>query len=214
MGVRARRPEGLKHSYWQRGARTGLELKLEQEGRRGGAMWEAVLRDLIGERRKCNCPRLAAMAALNTLRPLAAESSPQAATVSVAPSSSSYTACSAGAAAAAAAAAAVIEPASSPTSIPACSPARGCGDGSSGGGSGGSTMAAAGRGGSSFKVDTRPCLRQGEFPSRGVGATPGPSLPLFCQSEIGMGAVHRRPTPHPPPAVAQLRPISPRPAPQ
>ncbi|XP_045673526.1 zinc finger matrin-type protein 1 isoform X3 [Phyllostomus hastatus] len=98
-------------------------------------------------------------AALNTLTPLAADSSPQAATVSVAPSSSSYTACAAAAAAAAAAAvAAVIEPASSATSTPASSPACGCGDGGSG--SGGSTMAAAGRGGSSFKVDTRPCLRE------------------------------------------------------
>ncbi|KAM5289587.1 zinc finger matrin-type protein 1 isoform 2-T2 [Glossophaga mutica] len=103
-------------------------------------------------------------AALNTLTPLAAESSPQEATVSVAPSSSSYTACAAGAGVAAAAAAAVvvavIEPASSATSTPASSPAGGCGDGGGGGGSGGSTMAAAGRGGSSFKIDTRPCLRE------------------------------------------------------
>lgn len=157
-------------------------------GEGGGAKWEAVLWDLTGERRKCNCPRLAAMAAApNTLTPLAAESSPQEATVFVAPSSSSYTACAAGAGAAAAAAAvaaavvvaAVIEPASSATSTQASSPAGGCGDGG-GGGSGGSTMAAAGRGGSSFKVDTRPCLREGEFPSRGVGAAPGLSLPLFC----------------------------------
>ncbi|XP_055232577.1 zinc finger matrin-type protein 1 isoform X4 [Gorilla gorilla gorilla] len=94
-------------------------------------------------------------AAPSTVTPLAAESSPQEATVSAA-SSSSYTAC---AAAAAAAAAAVIVPASSATSAPACPPAGGCGDGG-GGGFGGSTMAAAGRGGSSFKVDTRPCLRE------------------------------------------------------
>uniref|UniRef100_A0A8I5YJN8 Zinc finger matrin-type 1 n=1 Tax=Pongo abelii TaxID=9601 RepID=A0A8I5YJN8_PONAB len=93
-------------------------------------------------------------AAPSTVTPLAAESSPQEATVSAA-SSSSYTAC----AAAAAAAAAVIVPASSATSAPACPPAGGCGDGG-GGGFGGSTMAAAGRGGSSFKVDTRPCLRE------------------------------------------------------
>ncbi|XP_054417844.1 zinc finger matrin-type protein 1 isoform X2 [Pteronotus mesoamericanus] len=98
-------------------------------------------------------------AAPSTVTPLAAESSPQEATVSVAPSSSSYTACAAAAAAAAAAVAAVIEPASSATSTPASSPAGGCGDGG-GGGFGGSTMAAAGRGGSSFKVDTRPCLRE------------------------------------------------------
>ncbi|XP_005262270.2 zinc finger matrin-type protein 1 isoform X2 [Homo sapiens] len=95
-------------------------------------------------------------AAPSTVTPLAAESSPQEATVSAA-SSSSYTACAA--AAAAAAAAAVIVPASSATSAPACPPAGGCGDGG-GGGFGGSTMAAAGRGGSSFKVDTRPCLRE------------------------------------------------------
>ncbi|XP_016799338.1 zinc finger matrin-type protein 1 isoform X3 [Pan troglodytes] len=95
-------------------------------------------------------------AAPSTVTPLAAESSPQEATVSAA-SSSSYTACAA--AAAAAAAAAVIVPASSATSAPACPPAGGCGDGGGGGG-GGSTMAAAGRGGSSFKVDTRPCLRE------------------------------------------------------
>ncbi|XP_014653155.1 PREDICTED: zinc finger matrin-type protein 1 isoform X1 [Ceratotherium simum simum] len=91
-------------------------------------------------------------AARSTVTPLAAESSPQEATVSAA-SSFSYTAC-----AAAAAAAAVIVPASSATSTPACPPASGCGGG--GGGFGGSTMAAAGRGGSSFKVDTRPCLRE------------------------------------------------------
>ncbi|XP_070113099.1 zinc finger matrin-type protein 1 isoform X9 [Equus przewalskii] len=91
-------------------------------------------------------------AARSTVGPLAAESSPQEATVSAA-SFFSYTAC-----AAAAAAAAVIVPASSATSTPACLPASGCGDG--GGGFGGSTMAAAGRGGSSFKVDTRPCLRE------------------------------------------------------
>ncbi|XP_030790219.1 zinc finger matrin-type protein 1 isoform X1 [Rhinopithecus roxellana] len=93
-------------------------------------------------------------AAPSTVTPLAAESSPQEATVSAA-SSSSYTACEA----AAAAAAAVIVPASSATSAPACPPAGGCGDGG-GGGFGCSTMAAAGRGGSSFKVDTRPCLRE------------------------------------------------------
>ncbi|XP_072600798.1 zinc finger matrin-type protein 1 isoform X2 [Vulpes vulpes] len=91
-------------------------------------------------------------AAPSTVTPLAAESSPQEATVSAA-SSSSYTAC-----AAAAVAAAVIVPASSATSTPAFPPAGGCGDG--GGGFGGSTMAAAGRGGSSFKVDTRPRLRE------------------------------------------------------
>ncbi|XP_045852067.1 zinc finger matrin-type protein 1 isoform X2 [Meles meles] len=91
-------------------------------------------------------------AAPGTVTPLAAESSPQEATVSAA-SSSSYTAC-----AAAAVAAAVIVPASSATSTPASPPAGGCGDG--GGGFGGFTMAAAGRGGSSFKVDTRPCLRE------------------------------------------------------
>ncbi|XP_054551613.1 zinc finger matrin-type protein 1 [Talpa occidentalis] len=91
-------------------------------------------------------------AAPSTVTPLAAESSPQEATVSAA-SSSSYTAC-----AAAAAAAAVIVPASPATSSPACPPAGGCGDG--GGGCSDSTMAAAGRGGSSFKVDTRPCLRE------------------------------------------------------
>ncbi|XP_048069663.1 zinc finger matrin-type protein 1 isoform X7 [Ursus arctos] len=91
-------------------------------------------------------------AAPSTVTPLAAESSPQEATVSAA-SSSSYTAC-----AAAAVAAAVIVPASSATSTPASPPAGGCGDG--GGSFGGSTMAAAGRGGSSFKVDTRPCLRE------------------------------------------------------
>ncbi|XP_027464798.1 zinc finger matrin-type protein 1 isoform X2 [Zalophus californianus] len=90
-------------------------------------------------------------AAPSTVAPLAAESSPQEATVSAA--SSSYTAC-----AAAAVAAAVIVPASSATSTPASPPAGGCGDG--GGGFGGSTMAAAGRGGSSFKVDTRPFLRE------------------------------------------------------
>ncbi|XP_067578726.1 zinc finger matrin-type protein 1 isoform X2 [Pseudorca crassidens] len=93
-------------------------------------------------------------AARSTATPLAAESSPQEATVSAA-SSSSYTAC---AAAAAAAAAAAVVTVSSATSTPACSPAGGCGDG--GGGFGGSTMAAAGRGDSSFKVDTRPCLRE------------------------------------------------------
>ncbi|KAL4844422.1 hypothetical protein H8958_012208 [Nasalis larvatus] len=82
-------------------------------------------------------------AAPSTVTPLAAESSPQEATVSAA-SSSSYTACEAAAAAAAAA---------------ACPPTGGCGDGG-GGGFGCSTMAAAGRGGSSFKVDTRPCLRE------------------------------------------------------
>lgn len=141
-------------------------------------------------RRKCNCPRLAAMAAAapSTVTPLAAESSPQEATVS-AVSSSSYTAY-----AAAAVAAAVTVPASSATSTLASPPADGCGDG--GGSFGGSTMAAAGRGGSSFKVDTRPCLREGEFPSRGVGAAPSPSLPLFSPSEIGLGAVRHRPTPH------------------
>ncbi|XP_023364501.1 zinc finger matrin-type protein 1 [Otolemur garnettii] len=68
-------------------------------------------------------------AAPSTVTPLAAESSPQEATVSAA---ATYT--------------------------PAFPPAGGCGDG--GGGFGGSTMAAAGRGGSSFKVDTRPCLRE------------------------------------------------------
>ncbi|XP_028338703.2 zinc finger matrin-type protein 1 isoform X3 [Physeter macrocephalus] len=92
-------------------------------------------------------------AARSTATQLAAESSPQEATVSAA-SSSSYTAC----AAAAAAAAAAVLPASSATSTPACPPAGGCGDG--GGGFCGSTMAAAGRGGTSFKVDTRPCLRE------------------------------------------------------
>ncbi|XP_065757350.1 zinc finger matrin-type protein 1 [Phocoena phocoena] len=91
-------------------------------------------------------------AARSTATPLAAESSPQEATVSAA-SSSSYTAC-----AAAAAAAAAVVTVSSATSTPACPPAGGCGDG--GGGFGGSTMAAAGRGDSSFKVDTRPCLRE------------------------------------------------------
>ncbi|XP_049561150.1 zinc finger matrin-type protein 1 isoform X2 [Orcinus orca] len=95
-------------------------------------------------------------AARSTATPLAAESSPQEATVSAASSSSSYTACAEAAAAAAAAAAVVTV--SSATSTPACSPAGGCGDG--GGGFGGSTMAAAGRGDSSFKVDTRPCLRE------------------------------------------------------
>ncbi|XP_004414997.1 PREDICTED: zinc finger matrin-type protein 1 [Odobenus rosmarus divergens] len=126
-------------------------------------------------------------AAPSTVAPLAAESSPQEATVSAA--SSSHTAC-----AAAAVAAAVIVPVSSATSTPASPPAGGCGDG--GGGFGGSTMAAAGRGGSSFKVDTRPFLREGEFPSRGVGAAPSPSLPLFSPSVIGLGAVRHRPTPH------------------
>nr|XP_058906528.1 zinc finger matrin-type protein 1 isoform X4 [Kogia breviceps] len=92
-------------------------------------------------------------AARSTAIQLATESSPQEATVSAA-SSSSYTAC----AAAAAAAAAAVVPASSATSTPACPPAGGCGDG--GGGFCGSTMAAAGRGGTSFKVDTRPCLRE------------------------------------------------------
>ncbi|XP_077001914.1 zinc finger matrin-type protein 1 isoform X2 [Tamandua tetradactyla] len=91
-------------------------------------------------------------AAPNTVTPLATGSSPQEATVSAA-SSSSYTA----SAAAAAAAVAAVVPASSATSTPACPPASGCGDGS---GFGGSTMAAAGRGGSSFKVDTHPCLRE------------------------------------------------------
>uniref|UniRef100_E1BHF4 Zinc finger matrin-type 1 n=4 Tax=Bos taurus TaxID=9913 RepID=E1BHF4_BOVIN len=99
-------------------------------------------------------------AAPNAVTQLAAESSPQEATVSVASSSSSSsstaTAC---AAAAAAAAAAAIVPASSATSTSACPPAGDCGGGG-GGGFGGSTMAAAGRGGSSFKVDTRPCLRE------------------------------------------------------
>ncbi|XP_027389747.1 zinc finger matrin-type protein 1 isoform X3 [Bos indicus] len=114
-------------------------------------------------RRKSNCRRLAAMAAApNAVTQLAAESSPQEATVSVASSSSSSsstaTAC---AAAAAAAAAAAIVPASSATSTSACPPAGDCGGGGGGGGGfGGSTMAAAGRGGSSFKVDTRPCLRE------------------------------------------------------
>ncbi|XP_034509444.1 zinc finger matrin-type protein 1 isoform X3 [Ailuropoda melanoleuca] len=93
-----------------------------------------------------------AAAAPSTVTPLAAESSPQEATVS-AVSSSSYTAY-----AAAAVAAAVTVPASSATSTLASPPADGCGDG--GGSFGGSTMAAAGRGGSSFKVDTRPCLRE------------------------------------------------------
>ncbi|XP_017205140.3 zinc finger matrin-type protein 1 isoform X2 [Oryctolagus cuniculus] len=97
-------------------------------------------------------------AALNTVTPLATESSPQEATVSDA----SYTAFAAAAAAAATATAtapAVIVPTSSATSTSARLPAGGCGDGGSG--FGGSTMAAAGRGGSSFKVDTRPCLREG-----------------------------------------------------
>ncbi|XP_061265152.1 zinc finger matrin-type protein 1 isoform X1 [Bos javanicus] len=108
-------------------------------------------------RRKSNWWRLAAMAAApNAVTQLAAESSPQEATVSVASSSSTATAC---AAAAAAAAAAAIVPASSATSTSACPPAGDCGGGG-GGGFGGSTMAAAGRGGSSFKVDTRPCLRE------------------------------------------------------
>ncbi|XP_008069778.2 zinc finger matrin-type protein 1 [Carlito syrichta] len=92
-------------------------------------------------------------AAPSTVTPPAAESFPQEATVSATSSSSSYTAC----AAAAAAAAALIVPASSATSTPACPPAGGCCDG---GGFGGSTMAAAGRVGSSFKVDTRSCLRE------------------------------------------------------
>lgn len=123
-------------------------------------------------------------AAPSTVTLLAAESSPQEATVPAA--SSSYTAC-----AAAAAVAAVIVPASSATSTPASPPAGGCGDG----GFGGSTMAAAGRGGSSFKVDTRPCLREGEFPSRGVGAAPSPSLPLQpVRDQTGRGS----PPPHPP----------------
>lgn len=129
--------------------------------------------------------RCAMAAAPSTVILLAAESSPQEATVSAA--SSSYVAC-----AAAAAAVAVIVPASSATSTPVCPLAGGCGDGS---GFGGSTMAAAGRGGSSFKVDTRPCHREGEFPSRGAGAAPSP-LPLFSSSEIGLGAVRLRPTPH------------------
>ncbi|XP_055249375.1 zinc finger matrin-type protein 1 isoform X1 [Moschus berezovskii] len=98
-------------------------------------------------------------AAPSAVTQLAAGSSPQEATVSVASSSSSTaTAC---AAAAAAAAAAAIVPASSATSTSACPPAGDCGGGAGGGGGfGGSTMAAAGRGGSSFKVDTRPCLRE------------------------------------------------------
>ncbi|KAG8511195.1 Zinc finger matrin-type protein 1, partial [Galemys pyrenaicus] len=124
----------------------------EPEGR-GRSQKGRGLRCLSRARRKCNCPRLAAMAAApSTVTPLAVESSPLEA-VSAA-SSSSYTAC----AAAAAAAAAVIVPASPATSTPACPPAGGCGDGGSG--CGDSTMAAAGRGGSSFKVDTRPCLRE------------------------------------------------------
>ncbi|XP_025789583.1 zinc finger matrin-type protein 1 [Puma concolor] len=127
-------------------------------------------------------------AAPSTVTLLAAESSPQEATVPAA--SSSYTAC-----AAAAAVAAVIVPASSATSTPASPPAGGCGD--SGGGFGGSTMAAAGRGGSSFKVDTRPCLREGEFPSRGVGAAPSPSLPLQpVRDQTGRGSPPPHPHPH------------------
>ncbi|XP_065771500.1 zinc finger matrin-type protein 1 isoform X4 [Muntiacus reevesi] len=97
-------------------------------------------------------------AAPSAVTQLTAESSPQEATVSVASSSSSSTAT---ACAAAAGAAAAIVPASSATSTPACPPAGDCGGGGGGfGGFGGSTMAAAGRGGSSFKVDTRPCLKE------------------------------------------------------
>ncbi|XP_027818876.2 zinc finger matrin-type protein 1 isoform X2 [Ovis aries] len=101
-------------------------------------------------------------AAPSAVTPLAAESSPQEATVSVASSSSSSSTATACAAAAAAAAAAAIVPASSATSTSACPPAGDCGGGGGGGGGGfgGSTMAAAGRGGSRFKVDTRPCLRE------------------------------------------------------
>ncbi|XP_044792561.1 zinc finger matrin-type protein 1 isoform X3 [Bubalus bubalis] len=100
-------------------------------------------------------------AAPNAVTQLAAESSPQEATVSVASFSSSSSTATASAAAAAAAAAAAIVPASSATSTSACPPAGDCGGGGGGGGGfGGSTMAAAGRGGSSFKVDTRPCLRE------------------------------------------------------
>lgn len=166
---------------------------MEKRGEGAGKSGRRGKKSLTGARRKCNCPRFAAMAAApSTVTLLAAESSPQEATVPAA--SSSFTAC----AAAAAAAAAVIVPASSATSTPASPPAGGCGDG--GGGFGGSTMAAAGRGGSSFKVETRPCLREGEFPSRGVGATPSPSLPL---QPVGDRTGRGSPPPHPPPAVAQ-----------
>ncbi|XP_060039243.1 zinc finger matrin-type protein 1 isoform X1 [Erinaceus europaeus] len=93
-----------------------------------------------------------AAAASSPVTPLAAVSSSQKATISAA--SLSYT--TGAAVAAAAAAAAVVVPASSATSSPASLPAGGGG----GSGFGDTTMAATGRGGSSFKVDSRPCHRE------------------------------------------------------
>lgn len=133
---------------------------------------------LRGLRAACNCSRFAALAAPSAVTPSVAESSPEEATFSATPTpllllllhrlrdggGSDWVCLLA-------------------TSTPASSPAGGCGDSGSGG-FGGSTMAAAGRGDSSFKVDTRPCLREGEFPCRGLGAAPSPSLPLFSLSKI------------------------------
>lgn len=78
-------------------------------------------------------------------------------------------------------------------------PCRCCGEG--GGSFGGSTMAAAGRGDSSFKVDTCPCLREGEFPSWDAKAACSPSPPVrsWPETRTGRGST----PPHPPPAVAQ-----------
>lgn len=76
---------------------------------------------------------------------------------------------------------------------------RCCGEG--GGSFGGSTMAAAGRGDSSFKVDTCPCLREGEFPSRDAKAACSPSPPVSSRPETQAGRGST--PPHPPPAVAQ-----------
>lgn len=76
---------------------------------------------------------------------------------------------------------------------------RCCGEG--GGSFGGSTMAAAGRGDSSFKVDTCPCLREGEFPSRDAKVACSPSPPVCSRPEIRAGRGST--PPHPPPAVAQ-----------
>lgn len=76
---------------------------------------------------------------------------------------------------------------------------RCCGEG--GGSFGGSTMAAAGRGDSSFKVDTCPCLREGEFPSRDAKAACSPSPPAYSRPKTRTGCGST--PPHPPPAVAQ-----------
>lgn len=69
-----------------------------------------------------------------------------------------------------------------------------------------------GGGRSSFKVDTRPCLREGEFPSHGAASSS--LLPLLSPSEIGLGVVRHRPTCHllGRSSTGQARPAPPCPA--